>query len=121
VKGPHDGLCTVPRDADYREDRVTGLIRLARDRARTRIEATAAGAHAWTDHVLAASEGLLFTEVDSWMTGINRNVEGKQVRRIMRYSGGHPAFRKRCEAVAADGYRELTLAERAWRASRTDG
>jgi hypothetical protein len=53
---------------------------------------------------------LLFTEVDSWMTGINRNVEGKQTRRIMRYSGGHPAFRKRCDAVAADGYRELVLA-----------
>jgi len=55
---------------------------------------------------------LLFTEVDSWMTGINRNVEGKQVRRIMRYSGGHPKFRERCEAVAADGYRELALAYR---------
>jgi len=27
------------------------------------------------------------------MTGVNRNVEGKQVRRIMRYSGGHPKFR----------------------------
>ena len=51
----------------------------------------------------------MFTEVDSWMTGINRDVEGKQVRRIMRYSGGHPKFRERCEA-AADGYRELSLA-----------
>ena len=44
------------------------------------------------------------------MTGINRNVEGKQVRRIMRYSGGHPAFRDHCEAVAANDYRELALA-----------
>jgi hypothetical protein len=44
------------------------------------------------------------------MTGINRNVEGKQVRRIMRYSGGHPAFRERCEAVVADEYGELALA-----------
>ena len=76
----------------------------------TSLEATAAGAVAWTDHVIASSDGLLFTEVDSWMTGINRNVEGKQVRRIMRYSGGHPKFRERCEAVAADGYRELALA-----------
>jgi len=42
--------------------------------------------------------------------GINRNVEGKQVRRIMRYSGGHPAFRERCDAVVAAGYRELSLA-----------
>jgi len=110
VMGPHAGLGNFPRAAEYSADWVTGLIRFARDRGLTRIEATAAGANAWTDHVIAASEGLLFTEVDSWMTGINRNVEGKQVRRIMRYSGGHPAFRARCEAVAADGYRELALA-----------
>ncbi len=110
VMGPHAGLGNFPRAAEYSADWVTGLIRFARERGLTRIEATAAGADAWTDHVLAASEGLLFTEVDSWMTGINRNVEGKQVRRIMRYSGGHPAFRERCEAVAEGGYRELALA-----------
>ena len=110
VMGPHAGLGNFPRAAEYSADWATGLIRFALDRGVTRIEATAAGAAAWTDHVIAASEGLLFTEVDSWMTGINRNVEGKQVRRIMRYSGGHPAFRERCEAVAAAGYRELTLA-----------
>jgi cation diffusion facilitator CzcD-associated flavoprotein CzcO len=110
VMGPHAGLGNFPRAAEYSADWVTGLIRFARDRGLTRIEASAAGAAAWTDHVIASSEGLLFTEVDSWMTGINRNVEGKQVRRIMRYSGGHPKFRERCEAVAADGYRELSLA-----------
>jgi cation diffusion facilitator CzcD-associated flavoprotein CzcO len=110
VLGPHAGLGNIPRAAEYSADWVTGLIRFARERGLTRIEATAAGATAWTDHVIAASEGLLFTEIDSWMTGINRNVEGKDVRRIMRYSGGHPAFRTRCEAVAAEGYRELALA-----------
>ncbi|HEX4615671.1 MAG TPA: NAD(P)/FAD-dependent oxidoreductase [Stellaceae bacterium] len=110
VMGPHAGLGNFPRAAEYSADWATGLIRFARDRGVTRIEATAAGAIAWTDHVIAASEGLLFTEVDSWMTGINRNVEGKQVRRIMRYSGGHPKFRERCEAVVADHYRELSLA-----------
>jgi cation diffusion facilitator CzcD-associated flavoprotein CzcO len=110
VMGPHAGLGNFPRAVEYTSDWVTGLVRFARDRDLTRIEATAAGAVAWTDHVIASSEGLLFTEVDSWMTGINRNVEGKQVRRIMRYSGGHPKFRERCDAVAADGYRELALA-----------
>jgi cation diffusion facilitator CzcD-associated flavoprotein CzcO len=110
VMGPHAGLGNFPRAAEYSADWVTGLIRFGRERGLTRIEATAAGAVAWTDHVLASSEGLLFTEVDSWMTGINRNVEGKQIRRIMRYSGGHPAFRERCEAVAAAEYRELSLA-----------
>jgi len=28
----------------------------------------------------------------------------------MRYSGGHPAYREHCDAVAAEGYRELALA-----------
>jgi hypothetical protein len=54
--------------------------------------------------------GLLSNEVDSWMTGVNSNVEGKQTRItriIARYSGSAPSYRKRCEEVAADGYREL--------------
>ncbi len=38
------------------------------------------------------------------MTGVNRNIEGKQAPRIMRYSGGHPAYREHCDAVAAAGY-----------------
>jgi cation diffusion facilitator CzcD-associated flavoprotein CzcO len=110
VMGPHAGLGNFPRAVEYTSDWVTGLIRFAHERGLSRIEATEAGAIAWTDHVIAASEGLLFTEIDSWMTGVNRNVEGKQVRRIMRYSGGHPKFRERCDAVVADGYRELVLA-----------
>ena len=110
VMGPHAGLGNFPRAAEYSADWVTGLIGFARDRGVTRIEATAEGATAWTDHVIETSEGLLFAEVDSWMTGINRNVEGKHVRRIMRYSGGHPRFREHCEAAVADGYRALALA-----------
>jgi cation diffusion facilitator CzcD-associated flavoprotein CzcO len=110
VMGPHAGLGNFPRAVEYTADWVTGLIRFVCERELTRIEATTAGAGAWTDHVIETSEGLLFTEVDSWMTGINRNVEGKQVRRIMRYSGGHPKFRERCDGVAAAGYRELALA-----------
>src|SRR5688572_3755816 len=108
--GPHAGLGNFPRAAEYSVEWVTGLVRFAEERGVTRVEATAAGVADWTAHVLATGEGLLMNEIDSWMTGINRNVEGKQVRRIMRYSGGHPAFRQRCEAVAADGYRELALA-----------
>ena len=61
-------------------------------------------------NVLSLGEGLLMNEIDSWMTGVNRNVEGKQTRRIMRYSGGHPAFREHCDAVAVDAYRKLALA-----------
>jgi len=110
VMGPHAGLGNFPRAAEYSVEWVTGLVRFARDRGLTRIEATPAGVAQWTDHVRGLGEGLLMNEIDSWMTGVNHNVEGKQTRKIMRYTGGHPTFRAHCDAVAADGYRELTLA-----------
>jgi hypothetical protein len=64
---------------------VTGLVRFAHDRRVTRVETTAAGVVEWTEHVLSLGQGLLMNEIDSWMTGVNRNVEGKQTRKIMRY------------------------------------
>ena len=64
---------------------------------------------AWTEHVKSLGDGLLSNEVNSWMTGINRNVEGKQTRIIARYSGSAPAYRARCDAVAAKGYQGLRL------------
>ena len=110
VMGPHAGLGNFPRAAEYSVEWVTGLVRFARDHGLTRIEATQAGVADWTEHVKALGDGLLMNEIDSWMTGVNRNVEGKETRKIMRYSGGHPAFREHCDAVAADGYRKLALA-----------
>jgi hypothetical protein len=55
------------------------------------------------------AQGLLANEVDSWMTGVNRNVEGKQTRTLVRYSGSAPAYRQWCDEVAAEGYRDIAL------------
>jgi len=110
VMGPHAGLGNFPRAAEYSVEWVTGLVRFAHERGLTRVDATADGVAAWTEHVLSLGEGLLMNEIDSWMTGVNRNVEGKQTRKIMRYSGGQPTFREHCDAVAAKGYRDLALA-----------
>ena len=109
VMGPHGGLGNFPRAAEYSVGWVTGLIRHARDHGMTRIDATPEGVAQWTDHVNALGERLLSNQIDSWQTGINRNIDGKQTRRIMRFSGGHPAYRQHCDAVAANGYCELVL------------
>jgi cation diffusion facilitator CzcD-associated flavoprotein CzcO len=108
--GPHTALGNIPRSIEYNVEWVTGLIRHAREHKLTRVEATHAGVASWTDHVKALGVGLLSNEVNSWMTGINSNVEGKQTRTVARYSGSAPAYRARCDAVAASGYRELALA-----------
>ncbi|HYZ24794.1 MAG TPA: NAD(P)/FAD-dependent oxidoreductase [Rhodopila sp.] len=110
LMGPHTALGNIPRSIEYNVDWVTRLVDHAQDNGLTRLEATPTGVTAWTDHVRACGVGLLSNEVDSWMTGVNRNVEGKQVRIINRYSGSAPAYRARCEDVVAGGYGELALA-----------
>jgi len=109
LMGPHTALGNIPRSIEYSVDWVTGLIRFARDNGLTRLDATSAGVESWTDHVKALGVGLLSNEVNSWMTGINSNVEGKQTRIVARYSGSAPAYRARCDEVAANGYQELAL------------
>ena len=104
--GPHTALGNIPRSIEYSVDWVTGLIRFARENKLTRLEATAAGVASWTDHVKALGVGSLSNEVNSWITGINSNVEGKQTRIVARYSGSAPAYRARCDEVAAKGYDE---------------
>ena len=63
-----------------------------------------------TAHVKALGASLLSNEIDSWMTGINTNVAGKQTRIINRYSGSAPAYRVRCDELAVQSYVELVLA-----------
>lgn len=108
--GPHMALGNIPRSIEYNVDWVTGLVRYARDHNLTRLEATEAGVTSWTDHVKSLGVGLLSNEVNSWMTGVNTNVEGKQIRIVNRYSGSAPAYRAWCDEVAAKGYHELALA-----------
>ena len=110
LMGPHTALGNIPRSIEYSVEWVTGVIRFAQEKGLTRLEATADGVASWTDHVKALGVGLLSNEVDSWMTGINRNVDGKTKRIVARYSGSAPAYRERCDAVAAKGYDELKLA-----------
>ena len=109
LMGPHTALGNIPRSIEYSVDWVTGLMRFAQQNKLTRLEATAEGVSSWTDHVKALGVGLLSNEVNSWMTGINSNVEGKQTRIVARYSGSAPAYRARCDEVAAKGYEELRL------------
>jgi hypothetical protein len=60
--------------------------------------------------VLKAAEPLLSSQVDPWQTGVNRNVEGRSVRRVLGYNGNGIHFRRKTAEVAANGYQELRFA-----------
>ena len=107
--GPHTALGNIPRSIEYNVEWVTDLLRFMRDRGLSRIDARPDGVKDWMKTVHEASVGLLSNDVSSWFTGVNTNVEGKQTRRISRYSGSAPAYRARCDEVAAAAYREMDL------------
>ena len=110
LMGPHTALGNIPRSIEHNVEWVTGLIKHMRERKLTRAECKVEAAKEWTDHVIRIADGLLSMEIDSWMTGINRNVEGKDTRSVARYTGSAPAYRERADAVAAGGYREHSFA-----------
>jgi cation diffusion facilitator CzcD-associated flavoprotein CzcO len=109
--GPHNAatFSNMPRCIEQNVEWVTPTLTYLRDHGYTRIEPTTEAEEAWTAEVLQASERMLFTKVNSWFMGVNRNVEGKQVRRFMLYAGGAPKYREFCDEVAADGYRGFLL------------
>lgn len=109
IIGPHSALGNIPRSIEYAVDWVTELIKYLRDHDYTYVEPTREAVEDWTNFVIETGKGLLSNEVDSWMTGINQNVEGKQKRIIARYSGSAPVFREKANTVAVGGYKKLVL------------
>ena len=108
VLGPHTARGNIPRSIEHSVEWQTGLLRL---HARARLHARRdRGPSTWRSGrrpSIKAAEGLLSSEVNSWQTGVNRNVEGRKVRRVLGYNGGAVEYRKRTGDVAAGGYREL--------------
>ncbi|WP_241671435.1 flavin-containing monooxygenase [Dankookia rubra] len=111
IVGPHNAStrCNIPRCIEQNVDWVTGLLRHMQAQGLTRAEATPEAEAEWSAHIEELAAGMLYTQVDSWATGINRNVEGKTVRRILQYQGGAPQYRARCDAVAEQGYAGMTM------------
>ena len=110
VLGPHTARGNIPRNIEEIVDWVTGLVSHMRKHRLQRVEPKPEAVHWWCDKVEEAVAGLLFAEVNSWQTGINRNVEGRDIRRTLGYYGGAVEYRRMADEVAAGGYREFNFA-----------
>jgi cation diffusion facilitator CzcD-associated flavoprotein CzcO len=111
IVGPHNAStrCNIPRCIEQNVEWITELMRYVQANGITRFETTPAAEASWSKHIEELAEGMLYTQVDSWATGINSNVEGKTVRRILQYQGGAPAYRAKCSEVAQTGYDGMVL------------
>lgn len=111
VLGPHQPFGNATRSIEHVVGFVTDALQYCKDNGYSYVEATKEAAEEWTDHVVECSKaGTLVNEVDSWMTGVNTNVKGKQVRSVARYSGSVIEYRRRTEACKKSGYKGLIFA-----------
>ena len=69
------------------------------------IEATQPAADEWVLHVNSVADSTLFPTCNSWYLGAN--VPGKP--RVFMPLLGYPAYKRRCEEVAAEGYEGFQL------------
>jgi cation diffusion facilitator CzcD-associated flavoprotein CzcO len=107
VLGPHTARGNIPRAIEHGVEFLTGLLRFMKAHNHTRVETRPEQVAEWTRTVIKASEPLLSSKVDSWQTGVNRNVEGRGVRRVLGYNGNGIHYRRKCEEVTAGGHREF--------------
>ena len=109
VLGPHTARGNIPRAIEHGVEFLAGLLRFMQAHNYTRVETRPEQVAEWTQTVIKASEPLLSSKVDSWQTGVNRNVEGRSVRRVLGYNGNGVHYRRKCEEVAAGGYQEFAF------------
>lgn len=111
VLGPHQPFGNATRSIEHAVVVVADMLEHCKANAYSRFEPTNAAVDSWTDHVVECGKGAtLINEVDSWMTGINKNVKGKTVRSVVRYCGSAVEYRKRCKDCKESGYEGIVFA-----------
>lgn len=109
VMGPHQMFGNIPRSIEYAVDWVANFIRFGRDNNVLRVQPSQEKMDQWYQHVGECAKGLLANEVDSWMTGVNKNLKSKQKRSLTRYNGPAPGYRKKCDEVKARNYADFEI------------
>ncbi|KAJ5103171.1 hypothetical protein N7532_003700 [Penicillium argentinense] len=105
VLGPHQPFGNAPRTIEHAVAVVSDLLQYCKDNNYTYVEPTERAVEEWTEHVVECSKGSLSNEIDSWMTGVNKNIKGKTVRSVARYSGHAVEYRRRCAECKENGWK----------------
>ena len=86
-------------------DWIADCLTTMRERGMTRIEPTQDAERDWVRHVNEVADSTLYPLANSWYIGAN--IPGKP-HVFMPYVGGFAGYKKRCDAVAANGYEGFT-------------
>ena len=110
VMGPQGLGGNHPRNIEYNVEWITSLLIYMRSGNLMEVEPKSEAVQFWSDHIMEKSGSSLSNNVDSWMTGINSNVTGKDTRLIgARYGGSVQSYRGLCDSVASGAYKEMVF------------
>jgi cation diffusion facilitator CzcD-associated flavoprotein CzcO len=109
VLGPHTARGNITQAISHSVEFQAGLLRFMQQHNYTHVETRPEKVDEWTRIVIKAGEALLSFKVDSWQNGVNRNVDGRTVRRVLGYNGNGAHFRRTTDEVAKGGYQEFAF------------
>ncbi|HIC48865.1 MAG TPA: NAD(P)/FAD-dependent oxidoreductase, partial [Dehalococcoidia bacterium] len=110
VMGPQGLGGNHPRNIEYNVEWITSLLVYMRSGNLMEVEPKSEAVQFWSAHIMEKSGSSLSNNVDSWMTGINSNVTGKDTRLIgARYGGSVQSYRGLCDSVASGAYKEMVF------------
>jgi len=105
--GPHSGatFCNIPRCSALAVDWLSDMIAEAKNGGVQRIEPEIAAAESYSEYCAKLMGKMLLGQTNSWFTGINKNIDGRDKREALLFVGGNPKFREYCDDVRENGYK----------------
>jgi cyclohexanone monooxygenase len=100
-------LCNMAVAIEQHVEWIADCIGWMGEHQAANIEATEGAQDAWVAHVNEVAAATVYPLANSWYMGAN--VPGKP-RVFMPYIGGFPAYRDKCNEVAANGYEGFAVA-----------
>jgi cyclohexanone monooxygenase len=102
-------FCNIPRCSALNVDWMTGMFEHAKARGATLIEPTDKAQEEYTALCRKLLSLTLIGQTNSWFTGINKNLQGRNTRDALVWAGGNPGFRDLLQKVASNGYEGLNM------------
>jgi len=110
--GPQNGatFCNIPRCSAVVVDWLSEMMAHVKTSNIHRIEPDQSAAEDWTLYCAKLMDKMLLGQTNSWFTGINRNIKGRDKREVLLFVGGNPKFRQYCDEVRESNYKGFILA-----------
>jgi cyclohexanone monooxygenase len=109
--GPQSGatFCNIPRCSATSIDWLSDMMIHAKAKGVQRIEAELEAAESFTSYAGKLQSKLLLGQTNSWFTGVNQNIQGRDKREVLLFVGGNPRFRAYCEDVRENDYKGYVM------------